>query len=56
MVNGLSTLLLQSYISYCGEGAYQIKSANENNLRKFYTRKNISSHRYFLLLINNGYS
>ena len=33
IVNGLLPVYLQSYISYCGEGVYRTRSANQKNLR-----------------------
>ena len=41
IVNGLLPVYLQSYISYCGEGVYRTRSANQKNLRQFSTSKNI---------------
>ena len=41
IINSLSPVYLQSYISYCGEGVYRTRSANQKNLRQFSTSKNI---------------
>ena len=41
IINGLLPVHLQSYISYCGEGVYRTRSANQKNLRQFSTSKNI---------------
>ena len=41
IINGLLPVYLQSYISYCGEGVYRTRSANQKNLRQFSTSKNI---------------
>ena len=41
IINGLLPVYLRSYISYCGEGVYRTRSANQKNLRQFSTSKNI---------------
>ena len=33
IINGLLPVYRQSYISYCGEGVYRTRSANQKNLR-----------------------
>ena len=42
IINGLLPVYLQSYISYCREGVYRTRLANQKNLRQFSARtKNI---------------
>ena len=41
IVNGLLPVYLQSYISYCGEGVYRTRSANQKNVIQFSTRTKI---------------
>ena len=41
IINGLLPVYLQSYISYCGEGVYRRRSANQKNLTQFSTRTKI---------------
>ena len=43
----LLPLYLQSYISYCGEGIYQTRSANQKNLREFCTTTKIFESSFF---------
>ena len=43
----LLPVYLQSYISYCGEGVYQTRSANQKNLRQFSTRTKIFESSFF---------
>ena len=47
IVNGLLPVYLQSYISYCGEGVYRTRSANQKNLRRFSTRTKIFELSFF---------
>ena len=47
IVNGLLPVYLQSYISYCGEGVYRTRSANQKNLRQFSTRTEIFDSSFF---------
>ena len=47
IVNGLLPVYLQSYISYCGEGVYRTRSANQKNLRQFSTRTKIFESSFF---------
>ena len=41
IINGISPVYVQPYISYCGEGVYQTRSANQKNFRQFSTRTKI---------------
>ena len=47
IINGLLPVYLQSCISYSGEGVYQIRSANQKNLRQFSTRTKIFESSFF---------
>ena len=47
IINGLLPVCLQSYISYCGEGVYRTRSANQKNLRQFSTRTKIFESSFF---------
>ena len=47
IINGLLPAYLQSYISHCGERVYQTRSANQNNLRQFSTRRKIFESSFF---------
>ena len=47
IINGLLPVHLQSYISYCGEGVYRTRSANQKNLRQFSTRTKIFESSFF---------
>ena len=47
IINGLLLVYLQSHISYCGEGVYQTRSANQKNLRQFSTRTKIFGSSFF---------
>ena len=47
IINGLLPVYLQSYISYCGEGVYRTRSANQKNLRQFSTRTEIFDSSFF---------
>ena len=45
--NSLLPVYLQSYISYCDEGVYRTRSANQKNLRQFSTRTKIFESSFF---------
>ena len=47
IINGLLPVYLQSYISYCGEGVYRARSANQKNLRQFSTITKIFESSFF---------
>ena len=47
IINGLLPVYRQSYISYCGEGVYRTRSANQKNLRQFSTRTKIFESSFF---------
>ena len=47
IINSLSPVYLQSYISYCGEGVYRKRSANQKNLRQFSTRTKVFESSFF---------
>ena len=47
IINGLLPVYLQSYISYCGEGVYRTRSANQKNLRQFSARTKIFEPFFF---------
>ena len=47
IITGLLPVYLQSYISYCGEGVYRTRSANQKNLRQFSTRTKIFESSFF---------
>ena len=51
IINGLLPVCLQSYISYCGEGVYRTRSANQKKLRQFSTRTKIFESSFFLYCI-----
>ena len=54
IINGLLPVYLQSYISYCGEGIYRTRSANQNNLRQFSPRTKIFESSFFLIVLKSG--
>ena len=45
--NSLLPVYLQLYISYCDEGVYRTRSANQKNLRQFSTRTKIFESSFF---------
>ena len=47
IINCLLPVYLWSYISYCGEGVYRTKSANQKNLQQFFTRTKIFESSFF---------
>ena len=47
IINGLLPVYLLSYISYCDEGVYRTRSANQKNLRQFSTRTKIFESSFF---------
>ena len=47
IITGLLPVYLQSYISYCGEGVYRTRSANQKNLRQFSTRTKMFESSFF---------
>ena len=47
IINFLLPVYLQSYLSYCGEGIYQTRSANQKNLREFSTTTKIFESSFF---------
>ena len=47
IINGLLPVYLQSYISYCDEGVYRTKPANQKNHRQFSTRTKIFESSLF---------
>ena len=47
IINCLLPVYLQSYISYCREGVYRTRSANQKNLWQFSTRMKISESSFF---------
>ena len=47
IINGLLPVYRQSYISYCGEGVYRTRSANQKNLRQFSTRTKMFESSFF---------
>ena len=47
IINCLLPVYLQSYISYCGEGVYRTRSANQKNLRQFSTRTKMFESSFF---------
>ena len=51
MINSLLPLYLKSYVSYCGEGVYRTRSANQKNLRQFSTRTKIFESSFFAYCI-----
>ena len=54
IINGLLPVYLQSYISYCGEGIYRTRSANQKNLRQFFPRTKIFESSFFLIVLKSG--
>ena len=47
IINGLLPVYLLSYFSYCDEGVYRTRSANQKNLRQFITRTKRSESSFF---------
>ena len=47
IINGLLPVYLLSYISYCDEGVYRTRSANQKNLRQFSARTKIFEPFFF---------
>ena len=47
IINCLLPVYLLSYISYCGEGVYRTRSANQKNLRQFSTGTKIFESSFF---------
>ena len=47
IINGRLFVYLQSYISYCGEKFYRIRSAYQKNVRQFSTRTTIFESSFF---------
>ena len=47
IINGLLPVYLHSCISYCGEGVYQKRSANQKKLRQFFTKTKILETFFF---------
>ena len=52
IINGLLSVYLQSYISYCGEGVYRTRSANKRTI--LYKNKKYLSHPFFLIVLKSG--
>ena len=51
IINGILPVYLQSYISYCDEGVYRTRSANQKNLRQFSASTKIFESSFFLYCI-----
>ena len=47
VISGLLPVCIQSYISYCGEGVYRRRSADQKNLRQLSTRTRILESSFF---------
>ena len=54
ITDGLLPVYLQTYISYCGEGVYRTRSANQNNLRQLSTISEIFESSFSPVTLKSG--
>ena len=54
IINGILPVYLQSYISYCGEGVYRTRSANQKSLKQLSKRTKIFESSFFPIVLKSG--